>query len=124
MALEPGESDAGGGSPTRDEGPRTKDQVDALFLPESAKRGRTQHARIASICDIAEPLLGVDRTQGQRAYIRRQPGGWLFITRDPADTIEHSLTSPLRGRPRYAWVDGADGIRRGYLIAEEVAIAE
>lgn len=88
---------------------------DALLVPEGLKRGRTVAERVDSICNIAEPILGVDRTQGQHAYIRRQGDGWLFITRDPRDTIYAPMTSPLRGRPRYDWIDTPDGIRRGYL---------
>src|SRR5579885_1333645 len=91
---------------------------DALFVPERMKRGRTLYERMCSILDVAEPLLGVDRAAGQRAYIRRQGDGWLFVTRDPMDTIYFPLNTPLRGRPRYDWIDGADGIRRGYLVAE------
>lgn len=91
---------------------------DALFIPERMKRGRTLYERIDSILEVAEPLLGVDRARGDRAYIRRQGDGWLFVTRDPEDTIYFPLNAPLRGRPRYQWLDGADGIRRGYLVPE------
>jgi hypothetical protein len=91
---------------------------DALFVRESAKRGRTLIERINSILDIAEPMLGVVRQEGERGYIRRQGDGWLFITKDPNDTIYWPLRTPLQGRPRYHWGDGADGIRRGYLMAE------
>lgn len=91
---------------------------DALFVPEASKRGRTLFERIESILAIAEPMLGVDRTRGARAYIRRQGDGWLFVTRDPQDTIYFPLDSPLRGLPRYRWIDGADGIRRGHLVTE------
>lgn len=91
---------------------------DALFVPEAVKRGRTLFERIESILAIAEPILGVDRARGDRAYIRRQGDGWLFVTRDPQDTIYFPLDSPLRGRPRYRWIDGMDGIRRGYLVTE------
>ena len=91
---------------------------DALFIPEALKRGRTMKDRMNSVLDLAEPMLGVDRPSGGRAYIRKQPGGQLFITRDPEDTIYHALTSPLRGRDRYAWLAGPDGIRRGWLTAE------
>ncbi len=90
---------------------------DALFVLENMKRGRTLIDRINSILDIAEPLLGVDRSKGERAYIRRQGNGWLFITRDPEDTIYYALRTPLQGRPRYVWVDDSDGIRLGYLQA-------
>jgi hypothetical protein len=93
--------------------------ADALMVAEARhKYGRRLIDRINSICEIAEPLLGVDRNAGQRAWIRRQYGGWLFITRDPEDTIYYPLSSPLRGRDRYAWVMGSDGIKRGYLTED------
>lgn len=91
---------------------------DALLIPEAMKRGRTLLERVESILAIAEPMLGVDRAREDRAYIRRQGDGWLFVTRDPQDTIYFPLNSPLRGRPRYRWLDGADGIRRGHLVSE------
>ncbi len=91
---------------------------DALCIPERFKRGRTLWERMNSILDLAEPLLEVDRVRGDRAYIRRQGDGWLFVTRDPEDTLYFPLNTPLRGRPRYRWLDSADGIRRGYLVPE------
>jgi len=91
---------------------------DALFIPEKMKRGGTLYERMNSILEIAEPLLGVDRARGDRAFIRRQGDGWLFVTCDPQDTIYFPLNSALRGRPRYHWLDGADGIRRGHLVTE------
>ena len=87
---------------------------DALFVLENMKQGRTLRDRINSILDIAEPILGVERSKGERAYIRRQGDGWLFITKDPEDTIYYALRTPLQGRPRYVWVDDSDAIRRGY----------
>jgi len=96
----------------------TSPKPDALFMPEAMKRGRTWHERMDHILSIAEPLLGVERTRGQRAYIRRQGDGWLFVTRDPEDTIYFPLNTPFRGRPRYHWLDGSDGIRRGHLVSE------
>lgn len=90
---------------------------DAIFYPEARKRGRTVRERIDSVLDAAEPILGVDRAKGQHAYVRRQGGGLLFISRDPYDTINFPTRHPLRGRPRYDWIDGPDGIRRGYLTA-------
>ncbi len=91
---------------------------DALFIPEKMKRGRSLYERMNSIFEIAESILGVDRARGERAYVRRQGDGWLFVTRDPHDTIYFPLVSPLRGRPRYHWLDGVDGIRRGHLVTE------
>ncbi len=94
--------------------------ADALMVPEKLKRGRTQLERIRSILVIAYPLLGVDQGAGERALIRRQPGGWLFVTKDPEDTIYHPLDSPLRGRDRYTWVLSPDGIKRGYLTSQSL----
>jgi hypothetical protein len=91
---------------------------DALSIPGRYKRGRTQGERINSIAQIAEPMLGVDRANGERAYIRQQGFGgavWLFVTRSPDDTLCGPRNSPFRGRPRYDWIDRPDGIRLGYL---------
>jgi hypothetical protein len=88
---------------------------DALLVPAKLKRGRTLFERMCSILDLAEPMLRVDRSKGERAYIREQPQGWLFITKDQFDTIYHPLRTPMQGRPRYTWLDGQDGIRRGYV---------
>ena len=87
----------------------------ALMLPETLKAGARQIDRINSVLAVAEPMLGVDRAKGERAYIRRQPGGRLFITRDPADTLLHPVGHPLQGAERYRWSPRADGIEFGYL---------
>jgi hypothetical protein len=91
---------------------------DALLLPEAWKTGQTQLERIDSILAIAEPLLNVDRGAGQRAYIRRQPGGRLFVTADAADTLRFPLDHPRAGQPRYRWVAQPDGSEHGFLVAE------
>ena len=93
----------------------------ALIFPESWKQGRTQIDRIDSILAIAEPLLGVDRSQGERAYIRRQPGGHLFITKDPQDTLQFRVGHPREGKSRYNWVVHPDGSQHGFLIDVEDA---
>src|SRR4051794_19443780 len=91
---------------------------DALLVPESWKSGGTQLDRIASILRVAEPLLGIDRPRGGRAYIRRQPGGRLFITADPVDTLSFPLGHSREGRPRYVWSTSADGSERGVRVEE------
>ena len=91
---------------------------DALFLPESLKTGCRVFDRIMSICHIAEPLLQVDYPAGERAYIRKQPHGRLFISRDPADTIFFPTGHPKCGQPRYRWERQTDGLELGYLISE------
>ncbi|MGC8638731.1 MAG: hypothetical protein ACP5XB_02500 [Isosphaeraceae bacterium] len=91
---------------------------DALMLPEAWKRGETQYDRIDSILAIAEPLLNVDRSKGERAYIRRQPGGRLFVTADPQDTMQFPIGHSQEGRSRYNWVASPDGAEYGYLIED------
>ena len=93
--------------------------ADALLVPVRYRQGRTQVERIRSIDRIADPLLGVARDRGECAWIRTAPiDGYLFVTKDGNDTLFFPLSSPFRGRPRYHWHDGADGIRRGHLVPE------
>lgn len=87
-------------------------EPDALLVPERLKSGATSRDRLDSILSWAEPMLGLGRG---RVWIRRQPGGTLFVSGDPADTLYHAARTPLQGRPRYTWVDGELGIQRGYL---------
>lgn len=94
------------------------DTFDALILPESLKSGETQLDRIDSILRAAEPLLGVDRPRGGRAYIRRQPGGRLFVTADPRDTLLFPVGHPREGQSRYQWTARPDGTERGLLVEE------
>jgi hypothetical protein len=95
---------------------------DAQIVPESWKSGGTQLDRIDSVLRVAEPLLGIDRPRGGRAYIRRQPGGRLFITADPRDTLSFPVGHPREGRPRYIWTPAPDGSERG-ILAEEACDA-
>jgi hypothetical protein len=88
----------------------------ALMIPEAWKKGETQLDRIDSILAIAEPLLNVDRSKGQRAYIRRQPGGRLFVTTNPHDTLQFPLGHPQEGSSRYHWILRADGSEQGFLV--------
>jgi hypothetical protein len=97
----------------------TSPPADALLVPVRYRHGRTQIERIRSVERIADPLLGVVRERGECAWIRTAPiDGYLFITKDGNDTLFFPLNSPFRGRPRYNWLDGADGVRRGHLVPE------
>lgn len=91
---------------------------DALMLPEGCKRGIRMVDRVASICDIAEPILAVDRARGERAYIRLQPDGSLFISKSIHDTIYFPKDHERVGRPRYRWVARPDASRWGYMVEE------
>ena len=72
--------------------------------------------RVASICNVAEPLLGIDRSKGERAHIRIQPGGKLFITRSIHDTINFPSWHDSEGQPRYTWEPQASRIEFGFLV--------
>jgi hypothetical protein len=97
----------------------TSPLADALLVPVRYRQGRTQLERIQSLDRIADPLLGIAREKGECAWIRTAPiDGHLFITKDGNDTLLFPLNSPFRGRPRYQWLDGPDGIRRGHLVPE------
>jgi hypothetical protein len=100
---------------TRTDRPDPAPFPDALLLPEALKAGARQIDRINSVLSIAEPMLGVDRSQGERGYIRRQPGGRLFITKDPSDTLLHPVGHPFEGQERYRWSHQPDGTSLGYL---------
>ncbi len=86
------------------------------MLCADQKSGKRLVDRVASITDIAEPLLGIDRSTGERAWIRQQPHGRLFITRDPTDTIFFPRDHERSGQPRYRWEKQPDGSEWGYLI--------
>ncbi len=88
---------------------------DALMLLETSKRGARMVDRVASIADIAEPLLEVDRERGERAYIRTQGNGKLFVSKSILDTIHFPKGHPRDGQPRYRWVVQPDGSEFGYL---------
>ena len=95
--------------------PKPNRTPDALMLPESAKKGTRMVDRVASIADVAEPLLAVDRNKGERGYIRLMGNGMLFITKSVHDTIKFPTAHPRDGQPRYRWVLQCDGSEFGYL---------
>jgi hypothetical protein len=88
------------------------------MLSEDRKRGARMVDRIASIADIAEPILDVDRARGDRAYIRLQGNGKLFISKSIFDTIFFPKDHPRDGQPRYLWELQPDGAEFGYLASE------
>ncbi len=89
---------------------------DALFLPESVKVGAIMSDRVDSACRYAESLLEADCAAGERAHIRTQPHGRLFVTRDYRDTIFFPAGHPRSGQARYNWVRQSDGSEFGYLV--------
>jgi hypothetical protein len=91
---------------------------DALMLPEGRKQGTRMVDRVASIADIAERFLEVDRARGERAYIRLQGNGKLFVSKSIFDTILFPKDHQRDGQPRYRWELQPDGAELGYLVTE------
>ena len=89
---------------------------DALLIPESTRSGGRIADRVGSICAVAEPLLGIDRATGGRAWIRKQRGGQLFITASPDDTLFFACDHARAGQSRYRWELQPDGSRWGWLV--------
>jgi hypothetical protein len=90
---------------------------DAVLIREELKQGSRSIDRITSILDIVEPILGVDRDKGEKAYIRQQHDHWCFVTRDPTDSIWGAHGTPMEGHPRYRWeLDPSGTLKRGWLL--------
>jgi hypothetical protein len=96
---------------------------DALMLPEDRKSGSRMVDRVTSIADIAEPLLEVDRARGERAYIRLQGNGKLFVSKSIFDTIFFPKDHQRDGQPRYRWDLQPDGAEFGYLVSDQRQVA-
>jgi hypothetical protein len=88
---------------------------DALFLQSAPPVTGTVMDRVAATCKILEPLLECDYPR-EKAYIRRQPFGRLFVTRDPADTLLFPTGHPRSGEPRYRWEWRDGGTEFGFLL--------
>lgn len=88
---------------------------DALVLPYAVGDGPKLSPipnldKVNRICDVAEPILGVDRSKGEHAYIRNQrETRTYFITRSPHDSLQDA-----DGKPRYRWESVGD-YQYGYL---------
>ena len=91
---------------------------DALYLESAPPVTGDIIGRIAETCKILEPMLEVDYPAGERAYIRKQPHGRLFVTRDPADTLLFPTGHPRSGESRYRWEKRDGGVEFGYLREE------
>jgi hypothetical protein len=91
---------------------------DAIFLPESVKPGGKIGARVVAVSKIAEALLEADYDGGERVYIRKQPHGRLFVTRDPLDTINFPTGHDRSGSPRYRWERREGRVELGFLLEQ------
>jgi hypothetical protein len=90
---------------------------DALFLQSAPKVSGSITVRVRETCKILERLLECDYPR-EKVWIRKQPFGRLFITRDPADTVLFPTGHPRSGQPRYRWERALDGTELGYLLED------
>ncbi len=95
--------------------------ADAVLITDTAKFQASATgdlaARAASFEGRVEAMLGVDRTRGQRGWIRNQGMRRAFVTADPKDMLNYPVGDPREGRSRYNWVESetAPAVRLGYL---------
>ena len=89
------------------------------------KQGANKFQRTDAMLNLIEPMLGLDKTQGQTGHIRVQPGGMIFVTGNPRDTIRYpTVNDEGKVGPRYNWVQStADpDIYLGYLKDKPVPV--
>ena len=97
---------------------------DAVKFPASVKQGRTGRERRLSVVDVADGLLKPDLKAGEKSWLREQPGGVIFATRDGRDSLSYPFGHPREGQPRYRWEDMGQGVWYGYLIHPAEPIPE
>lgn len=99
-------------------------KADAVLVPANLKVGRYAGHRIASVLDVALPLLGTKRAE----YRSVTGGGMLLVTEGPDESMQFPKTHPYAGQDRYNWSDPDErGVRTGTLRdleAEEQAARE
>lgn len=99
--------------------PAQAQRPDAVDLPDSLRGSGGPLDRVDNILKVAEPLLQVDRSKGERGWIRRQ-GDRVFVTRDRKDTLFHAHGTEKQGKPRYNWSDSSiPDVRIGHLVKDE-----
>lgn len=94
---------------------------DALMVSDCFKRGADIFEKKKHFTELVDPLLQIDRTEGERWYAHQQPFQKSFVTRDHFDTILFPKNGPMAGKPRYRWESRPDGIEVGYLVEEAKA---
>ncbi len=81
---------------------------DAVILPAGAGGN-------AQIQEAVRKILG----SGQ-AYVRNQVS-YNFVTLKPDDTMVHPKGHPRVGQPRYDWYEKGNGVKFGYLRADDLS---
>ena len=96
---------------------------DAVRIPGNWAAGNSSVDRQISIVDAVEPMLGVDRSVGERGWCGSLPNGEFFCTKRTDSTLFFPKMHRLEGHPRYNWVAQADGTVFGYLVKEAMPVA-
>jgi hypothetical protein len=99
---------------TLEDPPKTPDAI--MFPEDTFPIDSVIFGSIGRVSPIADEILEVDRSKGERSYIRLQPKGRAFVTKSMHDTIHFPMGNAKGGKPRYRWELQADGIEYGYLV--------
>lgn len=90
--------------------PSVSKTYDAVLVSETAlDRAKS---RLAAVCDIAEPLLGVGPGMCWVSRLTGPRAGY-FCRAEPHDTLCFPANGPRDGEPRYDWADVAPGVQGG-----------
>ncbi len=86
-----------------------------IACPECKGRGKVRSESGTEMCLNCHGSGKVKHPRN-RAYIRIQPGGMLFVSRDPNDMLCHPQDSPRAGQSRYRWETRENGFKYGWII--------
>jgi hypothetical protein len=90
---------------------------DAVKIPHAWAYGESSVERNISIVNAVEPMLGVDRSIGEKAWCAAHGDGMVFCRKTDHETMFFPHGHKLEGHPRYNWVVQPDGTVFGYLVA-------
>jgi hypothetical protein len=92
------------------------DFPDIVKYPVNWKVGDLVTDRVGAILDRCEPVLGVDRSKGERGWIHKTILGFEFVSKVNHDTYNYPSEHYKNGQCRFRMVTQEDGSEHGYLI--------
>jgi hypothetical protein len=90
---------------------------DAVKIPQNWAYGDSSVERNESLVVAVEPMLGVDRSIGERAWGVAHGDGMVFFRKNYHESMFFPHGHKLEGHPRYNWVVQPDETVFGYLVA-------
>ncbi len=97
---------------------------DAVLIPMSWRRGKTSNARVISLAEHADQILGVAIGEKSYGYIIIPMPAVMMWTRTPTDSYLLPKTHPRSGQQRYTWTEHEDGTSHGYLVPDAQPVEE